>query len=179
MGTDKDMKYDVEHKVTPQEDPEQQSPGAGPAFTDVARDPENQTQVKGGGAYGGVRTEHRDERPVTEEERRRAMPVAAVPASVNLDDVEPVDGFRLPETQPEAEDARLAAERERQDLTRPEVARQLADEALAHAEKARGHAELARERADQIAEAYDGPDRPMLDEGWRYKKPEPDVHDPV
>jgi hypothetical protein len=154
-----------------------------------ARDPENLgTEVKGGGASGAVRTERTEPSPdydpardgdMTPEERELAKPVAAVPASVNLDDIEPADGFRLPRDQPEAETARQQGEEEARDASRPDVAQRLADEAQGYADQAAEAARLAQERADMIKDAYKGPDRPPLDEGWRYKKPEPDVHDPV
>jgi hypothetical protein len=118
--------------------------------------------------------------PLTEEEKDElAMPVAAVPASVNLDEVEAVDGFRLPRDQPEAEQARRLAEAEADDASRPEVAQRLADEAKARADEAAGEAERAQARADQVREDYEGPDRLPLNEGWRYVKPEPDPHEPV
>jgi len=126
----------------------------------------------------GALTDQRD-RELTDEERELAKPVAAVPASVNLDEVEPADGFRLPRSQPEAEDARLLADEEARDASRPEVAARLAEEAQGHADKAAGHAQAAKDLANQIGSAYEGPDRPPLGEGWRYRKPEPDVHDPV
>jgi hypothetical protein len=123
--------------------------------------------------------EPEDERELTEEERELAKPVAAVPASVNLDEVEPVDGFRLPRDQPEAEQARRLAEIEAADASRPEVAQRLADEAKADAESAVEEAERAQTRANEAKASYNGPDRPPLHEGWRFRKPEPDPHEPV
>jgi hypothetical protein len=118
--------------------------------------------------------------PLTEDEKReQAKPVAAVPASVNMDEIEAVDGFRLPRDQPEAETARQLAETEAQDASRPEVAQRLADEAKTRADEAVQEAEQAQDRADQAKADYDGPDRPPLHEGWRYVKPEPDPHEPV
>lgn len=112
-------------------------------------------------------------------EDERELPVAAVPPGVPIEDVEPADGFRLPEDQNEAAMAREQAEREARDASRPEVAQRLADEAQEHADKAAEHAQEARTRAEQIRDSWTGPDRPPLDEGWRYRKPEPDPHDPV
>lgn len=118
--------------------------------------------------------------PLTEEERaERRKPVAAVPPSVALEDIEPVEGFRLPRDQPEAELARQQAEREAEDASRPEVAQRIADEAKDRADAAAEEARSAQERADQAKADYDGPDRPPLHEGWRYKRPEPGPHDPV
>jgi hypothetical protein len=118
--------------------------------------------------------------PLTEEEKaERRKPVAAVPASVSMDEIEAVEGFRLPRDQPEAEQARRLAEQEAEDASRPEVAQQLADEARGRAEQAAEEAEAAQRRADEVKAAYDGPDRPPLHLGWRYRKPEPDVHDPA
>jgi hypothetical protein len=187
MSKNKDTRYEVEHTVTD---------------TDAARDPEDldagesrQEPAPGFSAYRDEDSEREgtprdpysqddprqaeDGRELTGEEAELAKPVAAVPASVNLDDIEPADGFRLPRDQPEAEDARLMAEREAQDARRPEVAQGLADKAQEHADKAAEHARLAQEYADKVKDAYQGADRPPLHEGWRYKKPEPDVHDPV
>lgn len=118
--------------------------------------------------------------PLTGEEREeRRKPVAAVPASVSLDEIEPVEGFRLPADQPEAEAARQLAEEEARDASRPEVAQQLADEARARAEEAVDEAERAQARADKAKDDYEGADRPPLHEGWRYRQPEPGPHDPV
>lgn len=118
--------------------------------------------------------------PLTQAERDElAKPVAAVPAGVNLDDIEPADGFRLPRDQNEAEQARQLAQRDAEDASRPEVAQRLADDAKARAEAAQEEADTLQARADEAKDGYDGPDRPPLDEGWRYVKPEPDVHDPA
>jgi hypothetical protein len=144
-------------------------------------EPEQVTQLPDG-EYAEPEGDLTDENglPLTkEEERELAKPVAAVPASVSLEEVEPVDGFRLSRDQPEAETARQLAEAEAQDASRPEVAQRLADEAKAKADEAAGEAERAQARADQAKADYEGPDRPPLHEGWRYRKPEPDVHDPA
>jgi hypothetical protein len=142
--------------------------------------PEQVTQLPGG-EYA-VPEEDLDENgvPLTEEEKReRDTPVAAVPAGVDLSAVEAVDGFRLPRDQPEAEDARRQAEAEDQDASRPHVAQRLADEAKTAAEAAADEAEKAQARADEVKADYEGPERPPLSEGWRYRTPEPDVHDPA
>lgn len=118
--------------------------------------------------------------PLTGQEmRERDLPVAAVPAGVDIGTIEAVEGFRLPEDQTEAEMARQRAEAESRDASRPEVAQQLADDAKARVQEAADEADKAQARADEVKENYEGPDRPPLHEGWRYLAPEPDPHDPA
>jgi hypothetical protein len=145
--------------------------------SDAARDEQARAEAENSGEPVPV-----DEHglPLTQEERDElARPVAAVPAGVSLDDIEPADGFRLPRDQNEAEQARQLAQRDAEDASRPEVAQRLADDAKARAEAAQEEADTLQSRADEAKDRYDGPGRPALDEGWRYVKPEPDVHDPA
>jgi hypothetical protein len=145
----------------------------------VPGDPEPEQPEQAEQLPDGEYAEQEPEREPTEEERELAKPVAAVPAGVLLDEIEPVDGFRLPRDQPEAEEARQLADAEARDESRPEVAQQKADDAKTRAEEAVAEAERAQQEADRVKADYDGPDRPPLREGWRYLRPGPDPHEPV